>query len=147
MASWKYCWKNFMTWSPVVIFSNSSKGIKRVHVKVLSYRGRRKRRTMSEQLCKTNFTLVSHSLFPLSVSVYLFNNQFPLKNKTMIINTSGKCLSSLVLTCAFCLEQPKIGRSTFLREPVNSLPILFWHSLLTGTKTTCRFIVTEDIFG
>lgn len=36
MASGKYFWKNSMTSSPVVIFSNSSKGMKRVQVNVLS---------------------------------------------------------------------------------------------------------------
>lgn len=36
MASGKYFWKNSMTWSPVVTFSNSSKGMKSVQVKVLS---------------------------------------------------------------------------------------------------------------
>lgn len=36
MVSGKYFWKNSMTSSPVVIFSNSSKGMKRVQVNVLS---------------------------------------------------------------------------------------------------------------
>lgn len=36
MASGKYFWKNSMTSSPVVILSNSSKGMKRVQVNVLS---------------------------------------------------------------------------------------------------------------
>lgn len=36
MASGKYFWKNSMTSSPVVIFSNSSKGMKSVQVNVLS---------------------------------------------------------------------------------------------------------------
>lgn len=37
MVSGKYFWKNSMTSSPVVIFSNSSKGMKRVQVNVLSW--------------------------------------------------------------------------------------------------------------
>lgn len=36
MVSGKYFWKNSMTSSPVVIFSKSSKGMKRVQVNVLS---------------------------------------------------------------------------------------------------------------
>lgn len=36
MVSGKCSWKNSMTSSPVVIFSNSSKGMKRVQVNVLS---------------------------------------------------------------------------------------------------------------
>ena len=37
MVSGKYFSKNSMTWSPVVSFSNSSKGMKRVQVNVLSW--------------------------------------------------------------------------------------------------------------
>lgn len=36
MESGKYFWKNEMSSSPVVIFSNSSKGMNRVKVNVLS---------------------------------------------------------------------------------------------------------------
>lgn len=68
MASGKYCWKNSMTWSPVVIFSNSSKGMKSVHVKVLSCRAHGQPQTMLEQRSKTPRCLPSISAVICSVS-------------------------------------------------------------------------------
>lgn len=60
-----------------------------------------------------------------------------------------------LLPSNFC--QPKIGRSKFLcvvtlrkwlavPELMISLPILFWHYLLTKTKRTCSLKVAKDIF-